>query len=172
VPAPEREGLYNTPPEPTVFKAGVNYQATVKTPKGDIVIQLNTKSAPQAVGNFVMLADLGFYDAMPVAFVDPELYMVSGSPASSPESDIGYALKPEGTLEESTIITGTVAMYPSFDQVTGEVKASGSQFFISLIAVADNQTPLSVLGQVISGLSIVTTLTMSDTLTTVTVTEK
>ncbi len=171
VPAADRGALYNTAPE-SVIKEGANYQATIKTPKGEVVIQLDAKTAPKAVSNFVLLANLGFYDAMPVAFVDPQLYLVSGSPASNPESDIGYTLLPEGTPQGSAIITGTVAMYPSFDQVTGDVTASGSQFFISLIAVQDNQTPLSVLGTVISGLDIVPTLTVSDTLTTVTITEK
>ena len=171
VPAAQREGLYNTPPEMTI-NPSASYTATIKTPKGDVVVALDPKAAPKAVNNFVTLANLGFYDGIPVAFTDPALYVVSGSPASRPDSDVGYALEPEFGSEGPKVITGTIAMYPSFDQLTGDVMASGSQFFISFTEVEDNQTPLSLLGSVISGLDIASKLTVSDTLTSVTVTGK
>jgi cyclophilin family peptidyl-prolyl cis-trans isomerase len=171
VPAAEREGLYNTPPEMTINPSAA-YTATIKTPKGDVVVALDPKAAPKAVNNFVTLANLGFYDGIPVAFTDPALYVVSGSPASRPDSDVGYALQPEIGADGPKVITGTVAMYPSFNQATGDVMASGSQFFISFTEVPDNQTPLSLLGKVISGLDIASKLTVSDTLTSVTVAGK
>jgi cyclophilin family peptidyl-prolyl cis-trans isomerase len=171
VPAAQREGLYNTPPEMTINPAAA-YTATIKTSKGDVVVALDPKAAPKAVNNFVALADLGFYDGIPVAFTDPALYVVSGSPAMRPDSDVGYALEPEFGADGPKVITGTVAMYPSFNQATGDVMASGSQFFISFAEVQDNQTPLSLLGRVISGLDIASKLTVSDTLTSVTVAGK
>lgn len=171
LPIEEREGLYNAAAEPPAQQPAA-YQATIKTAKGDIVIALDPQSAPKAVYNFVTLANLGFYDNMPVAFIQPDLYMVSGSPASRPDSDVGYSLEPEAGPQGSVVVTGTVALYPTFDAVTGAVRASGSQFFISLIAVEDNETPLSLLGQVTSGLDIVAALTISDTLTSVTIAAK
>lgn len=171
LPLEEREGIYNTAPEvPAQLPAA--YQATIKTPKGDVVVALDPKTAPKAVYNFVTLANLGYYDNMPVAFTQADLYLVSGSPASRPDSDVGYGLTPEVGPQGSPVITGTMALYPTFDPVTGDVLASGSQFFISFVEVEDNQTPLSVLGQVISGLDVAAKLTMSDTLTTVTIVEK
>lgn len=171
LPLEQREGIYNTAPE-TPAKQPAAYQATIKTPKGDVVMALDPKGAPKAVYNFVTLANLGFYDGMPVAFIQPDLYMVAGSPASRPDSDVGYGLDPEGGPQGSSVVTGTVALYPTFDQVTGDVRASGSQFFISLAAVEENETPLSILGKVTSGLEIVARLTMSDTLTSITIVEK
>lgn len=186
VPVAQREALYNTPPALTINPAGA-YTATIKTSKGDVVVALDPKTAPKAVNNFVTLAELGFYDDMPVAFTDPTLYVVSGSPASRPDSDVGYALEPEFGLSSSKaitgsqavtatvgaqVITGTVAMYPSFDQMTGDIMASGSQFFISFTEVQENETPLSLLGKVISGLDIASKLTVSDTLTSVTIAGK
>jgi len=171
VPSAEREGLYNVPPEMTINPSAA-YTATIKTSKGDVVVALDPKAAPKAVNNFVTLANLGFYDGLPVAFTDPALYVVSGSPAMRPDSDVGYALEPEFGADGPKVITGTVAMYPSFDQLTGDVMASGSQFFISFTEVADNETPLSLLGKVISGLDIASKLTVSDTLTSVTVVGK
>jgi peptidyl-prolyl cis-trans isomerase B (cyclophilin B) len=137
-----------------------------------VVIALDPKDAPKAVYNFVTLANLGFYDGMPVAFTQPDLYLVTGSPAGRPDSDVGYGLEPEVGPQGSSVITGTVALYPTFDQVTGDVLASGSQFFISFAAVEENETPLSILGKVTSGLEIAAKLTMSDTLTSITVVEK
>jgi len=171
VPAAQREGLYNVPPAMTINPAGA-YTATIKTSKGDVVVALDPKAAPKAVNNFVTLAELGFYDGLPVAFTDPALYVVSGSPAMRPDSDVGYALEPEFGADGPKVITGTVAMYPSFDQTTGDVLASGSQFFISFAEVQENETPLSLLGKVISGLDIASKLTVSDTLTSVTVVGK
>ncbi|MGC8780739.1 MAG: peptidylprolyl isomerase [Anaerolineae bacterium] len=171
IPATQREGLYNTPPALPGQMPNA-YEATIKTPRGDIVIALDTKSAPKAVFSFVTLANLGFYDGMPVAFIQPDLYMVSGSPNSRPDSDVGYQLDPEPWPQGSPVITGTVALYPYFDDASGAVRASGSQFFISLAAVEQNDVPLSILGQVIRGLEIVPQLTISDTLTSVTIVEK
>ncbi|MCU0500838.1 MAG: peptidylprolyl isomerase [Anaerolineae bacterium] len=171
VPAAQREALFNTPPTMTINPAGA-YTATIKTSKGDVVIALDSKTAPKTVNNFVTLAELGFYDNMPVAFTDPALYVVSGSPAMRPDSDAGYALEPEFGADGPKVITGTVAMYPSFDPMTGDVMASGSQFFISFTEVQENETPLSLLGKVISGLDIAAKLTVSDTLTSVTVAGK
>ncbi len=171
LPLEQREGFYNAAPE-VPAKPPAAYQATIKTPKGDVVIALNPKDAPKAVYNFVTLANLGFYDGMPVAFTQPDLYLVTGSPANRPDSDVGYGLEPEVGPQGSPVITGTVALYPTFDQVTGDVLASGSQFFISFAAVEENETPLSILGKVTSGLEIAAKLTMSDTLTSITVVEK
>lgn len=167
----QRAVTYNMAPDMTIKTTSI-YTATMKTPKGDVVFSLDANGAPKAVNNFILLANLGFYDGMPIAFAEPELYVVSGSPDSRPDSDIGYTLKPEVGPLGSTVITGTVAMYPSFDPLTNDVLASGSQFFISLTAVVDNQTPLSLLGKVVSGLDIVSKLTMSDTLTSITIAEK
>ncbi len=171
LPIAQREGIYNTAPQ-APEKQPAAYEATIKTPKGDVVLTLDPQVAPQAVYNFVLLANLGFYDDMPVAFIQPDMYMVTGSPASDPESDVGYALKPESGPQSAGVITGTVALYPVFDPFTGDIQASGSQFFIALAVVEDNQTPLSILGKVIRGLDIVAQLTVSDTLKNITIVEK
>jgi cyclophilin family peptidyl-prolyl cis-trans isomerase len=63
-------------------------------------------------------------------------------------------------------------MYPVFNQTDNQVKASGSQFFVSFALAPDNQTPLSTFGTVASGLDIASKLTLSDTIKTITITEK
>ena len=171
LPAAKREKAFNQPPA-TVIDPSKTYQATVKSDKGDIVIDLDAKGAPKTVNNFVLLSDLGFYDNMPVAYVQPESYVVMGSPANRPDSDVGYTLDPEATPSGSKIVTGTVSMYPVFNQTDNSVKASGSQFFISFALAPENQTPLSNFGIVSSGLDIASKLTLSDTIKSITITVK
>jgi len=171
LPSEQREKAFNRPPA-IVIDPSKTYQATVSSEKGDIVIDLDAKGAPNTVNNFVLLSNLGFYDNMPVAYVQPESYVVMGSPANRPDSDVGYTLDPEASPSGSKIMTGTVSMYPVFNQTDNQVKASGSQFFVSFALAPDNQTPLSTFGTVASGLDIASKLTLSDTIKTITITEK
>lgn len=166
----EREGLYNTAPELTLDTTK-SYQATIETEKGKIIIDLDPKLAPATVNNFVLLANLGYYDGMPVAYVEPNVYMITGSPASQPSSDVGYILPIEETANASQVITGTVSLYPLADP-NGQVAASGSQFFISFIAMEEAATPLNIFGQVTEGMDVVLQLATGDIIKTITINEK
>ena len=128
----ERSGVYNAAPAMTI-DTDKTYQATMETDKGNIVMDLDPKTAPMTVNNFVLLADLGFFDGMPVAHVQEDNYLVAGSPAKRPDSDVGYVLALEPTAAASKVVTGTVSMYPVQDPATGNPLASGSQFFISFM---------------------------------------
>ncbi len=167
LPVAEREGIYNTPPS-MVLDTTKAYQATIVTDKGDIVIELDPTRAPLTVNNFVLLANLGYYDGMPVAYTEPEVYLVTGSPASMPSSDVGYQLPLEPEANASEVITGTVSLYPVID-LTGEVAASGSQFFISFMALEDNTTPLNIFGKVVSGLDVAQQLAIGDIIKRITI---
>lgn len=166
----EREAFYNTAPE-MVLDTAKTYQATIETDKGAIVIDLDAKLAPITVNNFVMLANLGFYDGMPVAHVQPETYLVLGSPASQPASDVGYALELEPTANTSQVITGTVSLYPVPDAI-GNVVASGSQFFIAFAPIPDSTTPLNIFGVVTEGMDVAQQLAIGDIIKTITISEK
>jgi cyclophilin family peptidyl-prolyl cis-trans isomerase len=63
-------------------------------------------------------------------------------------------------------------MYPIPDQTSGELKASGSQFFISLVELPTEGTPINVLGKVIEGLEIVGLLEPGDAVESITISEK
>jgi peptidyl-prolyl cis-trans isomerase B (cyclophilin B) len=171
VPTEQKEKLYNTAPVTTV-DATKSYQATIKTPGGDVVIDLDAEAAPATVGNFVLLADLGFYDGMPIAYLEPESYAVLGSPMSQPDSDIGYSLALEPSATTTQVITGTVSMYPSAVPGSGEIRASGSQFFVSFIQSPTSDTPLNTFGTVSSGLDVLKGLVAGDIVESITITEK
>jgi cyclophilin family peptidyl-prolyl cis-trans isomerase len=171
LPVEQREKLYNTAPSTTV-DPNKSYQATIKTPKGDVVIDLDAKAAPATVGNFVLLANLGYYDGMPIAYLQTDSYAVLGSPKAQPGSDVGYALALEPSASASPVITGTVTMYPSAASASSEPKASGSQFFISFVQPPSSTAPLNSFGKVTSGLDILKELKKGDVIESVKISEK
>jgi peptidyl-prolyl cis-trans isomerase B (cyclophilin B) len=166
----EREGYYNTVPAMTI-DVNKKYQATIATDKGDFVIDLDPTLAPITTNNFVMLANLGFYDGMPVAHVEPGTFMVLGSPAGNPLSDVGYSLPLEAGEQPAEVITGTVSMYPMPNEA-GEYVANGSQFLIAFTAIPDGTTPLNVFGNVVKGMDIAQKLAIGDIVKSITIAEK
>jgi cyclophilin family peptidyl-prolyl cis-trans isomerase len=72
-----------------------SYRAVLRTSKGRIVIELYAADAPQSVNNFVVLAQLGYWDGFPINFVDPGKYLLTGSPTGGSDSGVGYTLPPE-----------------------------------------------------------------------------
>jgi peptidyl-prolyl cis-trans isomerase B (cyclophilin B) len=173
----ERSGVYNAAPAMTIDPAK-SYAATIETDKGNIVVELDPKTAPVTVNNFVLLSNLGYYDGMPVAHVQQSGadgqpgFAVTGSPAKRPDSDVGYTLAVEPTAAASQVVTGTLAMYPLPDPATGQPLASGSQFLIASNAFPDSGTPFNVFGKVVEGLDIVAKLAIDDIIKTITISER
>jgi cyclophilin family peptidyl-prolyl cis-trans isomerase len=170
----EREKLYNSAPATTI-DPDKTYQATIKTAKGDVLVDLDARTFPATVGNFILLSDLGYFDGLPIAYLELDSYAVFGSPKSGPTSDVGYALDLEGPSSEganSSVITGTVASYPVQNQVTGQMQASGSQFFVSFIQTQDIGSPLNTFGTVSSGMDVLKELKAADLIESITISEK
>jgi peptidyl-prolyl cis-trans isomerase B (cyclophilin B) len=166
----EREAYFNAAPE-IVIDTAKQYEAVIESDKGRIVIELDPAIAPATVNNFFILANLGFFDNMPVAHVQPETYMVLGSPGGQPGSDVGYALPIEGP-QPSSIVTGTVAMYPVQGTTADDFLASGSQFFVAFSSVPESATPLNIFGKVTEGMEVAEQMAIGDIIKTITVTEK
>lgn len=170
LPLAEREAIYNVPPAMTL-DVTKTYQAIIESDKGKIVIDLDPTTAPLTVNNFVLLANLGYYDGMPIAHVEANTYLVTGSPASQPASDVGYTLPLEPTIDSTQVVTGTVSMYPVPD-AAGDVAGSGSQFFISFMEMPDNTTPLNIFGVVSSGMDVAQQLEIGDIIKSITISVK
>jgi cyclophilin family peptidyl-prolyl cis-trans isomerase len=167
----ERNKYYNTAPSMTIDPAKT-YVATMETDKGTIVIEMDAETAPVTVNNFVTLANLGFFDNMPVAHVEQGTYAVFGSPLSQPDSDVGYYLPNEPEVQPSSVVTGSVAMYPIPDMATQTYLASGSQFFIAFAAIPEGTVPINVFGTVTEGLDVAQQLAIGDIVKTITITEE
>jgi peptidyl-prolyl cis-trans isomerase B (cyclophilin B) len=150
----ERENIFNTPPE-MVIDPDLKYQARLQTTQGELVFELDAENAPQSVNNFIVLAELGYWDEFPVNHVEPEAFLVVGSPASRPDSDIGYVIPSEVGLPNAP---GAVGFYFRTD-----INAvSGGQFYITLADLTQLDNFLPAIGYVVEGEDVLEKITIED----------
>jgi cyclophilin family peptidyl-prolyl cis-trans isomerase len=166
--ASERGNYFNSPPEMTIDTAK-SYTATIATSQGDLVVTLYDDDAPLAVNNFVTLANLGFYDNTPINDIAPEQLVVIGAPTNDPNVDVGYTINPEAGLPITPTV-GSVAYRSLNQEADGTVLASGSQLYLAIAAPpADVNVSYSFFGQIVEGVELLSSLTLSDTIGSVTV---
>ena len=131
------------------LEQGKNYSATIKTNKGDIVIDLFESEVPVTVNNFVFLAQEGFYTDVPFHRVINGFMIQTGDPTGTGAGGPGYRFADEPVTRD--YLQGTVAM------ANAGPNTNGSQFFIMH---GDNPLPknYTIFGQVISGQDVVDAL--------------
>jgi cyclophilin family peptidyl-prolyl cis-trans isomerase len=107
------------------------HTVTLKTSKGNIVLELDADIAPKTVTNFVTLAESGFYDNLIFHRVIPGFMIQGGDPTGTGrggESIFGPTFEDEinedSPLYMSGYLTGVVAM------ANRGPNTNGSQFFI------------------------------------------
>ena len=130
------------------------YIATIKTDKGDIVVQLNAKAAPLTVNNFVFLAQQHFYDGLTCHRVIPDFVAQCGDPKGDGSGGPGYSIPDEAS--PLTHVEGAIAM------AKAGPNTAGSQFYITLAPQHTLDGQYTVFGQVISGLDVAKQLTPRD----------
>jgi cyclophilin family peptidyl-prolyl cis-trans isomerase len=122
-------------------------QATIKTNKGDIVIEFYPESAPLAVSNFISLTSEGFYDGVIFHRVIEGFMIQGGDPTGTGRGGPGYQFADE-LNDDYEYSRGTVAM------ANAGPNTNGSQFFIM-----HKDYPLphdyTIFGHVVSGLDVV-----------------
>ncbi len=164
-----RANYYNSAPAVTIDQSK-QYTATIATSKGDLTVELYDDQAPVAVNNFVLLANLGFYDGSPINNIAPNQAIIIGSPDNNPQSDAGYRIDAEINLS-STLGIGSLAYIP-FEEGP-PIKASSSQLLIALIVPPDDvRANFSFFGRVVQGIELVATLAPTDTIKSITITSK
>ncbi len=163
LPPEEREGLYTGAPE-LVIDLNKTYTADIDTSKGRIQVKLEPLSAPQSVNNFVVLARLGYWDGFLVNSVQEGAFILTGSPAGRPDSDIGYLLPSENG---SPATAGALGYWFRQDQLA----SSGSQIFIVLDNLEGMEEFFTIFGYVTSGLEHAQALTVEDKITRITIVE-
>ena len=142
---------------PALLQEGTSYLATLHTEKGDIVVQLFPQSAPQAVNNFIFLAQQGWYDNIPFYRVIPGSYALSGDPSGSGLGGPGYVFVTEIDPTLRFDRPGMVAM-----NSTGAPNTNGSNFFITYEAMEGMNDQFTIFGQVLEGMDILEQLTPRD----------
>lgn len=161
LPIEERANLYSGKPA-MVIDPSLTYQAVVETTQGEFVIQMDSATAPESVNNFVVLAELGFFDGFPLNAVYPGELALFGSPEGNPASDIGYGLLVES---ESDHLRGSVGFWFRQDIL----RLSGSQIYILLSDTPGLSWFFTVFGEVVEGMEVVDALTVDDTIVEITI---
>jgi cyclophilin family peptidyl-prolyl cis-trans isomerase len=154
----KRADYWKSAPQMTV-DSNKNYVATITTSKGDIVVSLDAKSAPQTVNNFVFLANQGFYDGLTFHRVEPGFVIQGGDPQGNGRGGPGYTVPGEFKLKH---VEGAIAMARLSDQVNPKRDSSGSQFYITLAATPFLDETYTVFGQVTKGIDVVKKIAMGD----------
>jgi len=135
-------------PPPMSIDPGKEYQTTIKTNLGDIVVQLFPKDAPIAVNNFVFLARQGFYDGVKFHRVVKGFVIQGGDPTGTGAGDPGYKFADEKVTRD--YVAGTLAMANSGSNT------NGSQFFITLADLSGRLgKDYTIFGLVTDGFNIV-----------------
>jgi cyclophilin family peptidyl-prolyl cis-trans isomerase len=159
-----RENLFSTPPAVAIDLSHA-YEAVIDTTKGKIRIDLNDADAPRSVNNFVILANLGYWDRFPLSRIQPGAIILSGESSTVGGTDIGYALPSELKLPNEA---GAVGYWSS-------VQGAGSSGSIFYILIQNNKAmdgTFTVFGKVTNGLDVASTLTMTDRIEQITVIQK
>jgi len=150
-------GCPTSPPAP--MAADQSATVTLVTAKGDIVIEVKGSLAPNAAGNFVALAECGYFDGVIFHRLVPGFVIQGGDGQYGREPNVdpnavggggpGYSFADDPV--STPYVRATVAMANSGPDT------NGSQFFICL---ADVGLPpsYSVFGAVTSGMEVVDTI--------------
>lgn len=147
--------------EPAALPAGETRTVTIATDLGELVITVEADLSPIAAGNFVALADCGFYDGVVFHRVVPTFVIQGGDgqfgrvPAVDPSrvgsGGPGYTIKDEPVT--ATYRRGVVAMAR-----TSQPDSQGSQFFVVLDDTAAASlaayNTYAIFGSVTSGMEV------------------
>ena len=154
VAAPTAGAAADCPTEqPAALPAGETRSVTIETAKGTIVLGLKADLSPIAVGNFVALAECGFYDGVVFHRLVPGFVIQGGDPEGTGRGGPGYEIADEPLV--GTYGRGTIAMAR-----TPAPDSQGSQFFLVLDdgaepALSSAQFPYAILGEVTEGMDVV-----------------
>ena len=132
-----------TAPDP--LPAGEKREVTIETDAGNIVIDVEADLGPLAAGNFVALAECGFYDGVVFHRIIPGFVIQGGDPTGTGSGGPGYQF-PNDPVSVA-YDRGVVAM------ANAGRDTNGSQFFI-VLDEAGLPPDYSVFGRVTSGMEV------------------
>jgi cyclophilin family peptidyl-prolyl cis-trans isomerase len=117
-------------PPPNCLDPNATYTAVLDTSAGEIRVDLDVRSTPDTVNNFVYLARNGYYDDTLIFRTDPSIGIVQGGGQDNSASP-GYTIADEGggfTYEPGQIVMAR----------TSEPDSAGGQFFLVGTDAASN----------------------------------
>ena len=162
-----RAGIFQEAPDMAIDPDKV-YLATFETTKGDFTAELYSQEAPNAVNNFVVLSEMGYYDGMPAFQAGPPMAVLTGDAAGDGNGSPGYDFAAEIGVPNPA---GTVGYLRLPDQVNPERISNGSQLYITLEAVPEIDGIYSAFGFILDGLDIAQSIEQGDVITQVVISE-
>jgi peptidyl-prolyl cis-trans isomerase B (cyclophilin B) len=140
--------------------------AVVETNKGTIKFNLYEEDAPITAGNFIELAQKGFYDGLTFHRVEPGFVIQGGDPKGNGTggSDKTIPLEVKPNLKHDA--AGVVAMARS-----NNPNSASSQFYITLGPATFLDMQYAVFGRVTAGLDVVQKIVKGDKMTSVKIEE-
>ena len=143
--------------------------ATIKTDKGDIVLELFEADAPETVANFVKLAEKGFYDGLTFHRVIDDFMVQGGCPTGTGTGGPGYAFDDEASaLKLCHSEPGMLSMANSGPN------SNGSQFFVTHVPCPWLDGKHAVFGKVVDAdsMAVVNKIATGDVMNSVTISER
>ena len=139
-------------------------KAIIESNKGNIVLELFEKDAPNTVANFVKLINKGYYNGLKFHRVIPDFMIQGGCPVGNGTGGPGYTIKCE--INPRKHLAGTLSMAHA-GKDTG-----GSQFFITHSPQPHLDGMHTVFGQVTEGMDVVNAIRQGDVMKQVKVVEE
>jgi peptidyl-prolyl cis-trans isomerase B (cyclophilin B) len=127
------------------------YRLVFETNCGDFTITLDQKTAPNATGSLVSLAQRGFFDDTFFHRIVPGFVIQGGDPTGSGSGGPGYATQ-DKVPQNASYAHGVVAMAKAGADPAG---TAGSQFFVVTGPDASLPPDYAIVGKVTDGLDVV-----------------
>ncbi|MFW6330197.1 MAG: peptidylprolyl isomerase [Gemmatimonadota bacterium] len=140
-------GAPGDPPEPRHTMA--NPTATIETNRGTVRVEPFEERAPKTVGNFIELAEKGFYDGVVFHRVISDFMIQGGDPEGTGRGGPGYSIPDEFHPELRHDSAGVLSM------ANAGPNTGGSQFFITLVPTPWLDDRHAVFGKVVDGMDVV-----------------
>lgn len=144
-----------------------NRKAVVETEKGAITFELLEQKAPITAGNFIELAQKGFYDGLTFHRVEPGFVIQGGCPQGTGMGGSGKTIPLETHPDLKHDAAGTVAMARSQNP-----NSASSQFYITLAATPFLDRQYAVFGKVTDGMDVVRQIRVGDHIKSVTIAQE
>lgn len=142
--------LYDAPPAQQIDPSR-RYVATIRTDRGDIVMELYASKAPANVNSFIFLAREGWYDGTTFFRVIPGFVVQAGDPTGTAAGQPGFQCDDE--ISDLRFDAAGVVGIANAGPNTGS-----SQFFITLAPQPDLDGHYTIIGKVTKGMDILQAL--------------
>lgn len=129
-----------------------NRHADFKTSQGNFRLELFEDKAPQTTGNFIQLAESGFYNGLIFHRIIDDFMIQGGCPQGTGMGGPGYTIADEFHPELTHDGPGVLSM------ANAGPNTGGSQFFITLVPTAWLDGRHAVFGRVVEGMEVVSTI--------------